>query len=340
MLLQITDFSTEPLYRQISRQIGERIRRGDLPGGSALEPVRSVARSQHVSIYTVERGYAELIQQGLVESRQNDYLVQPGIPIKDKNKQLPAQKPDALLAAQMQSNLCPPAPIDDAFVCIEAISQACEMVNGDMYDYFQIEKKRYGMVIGDACGHGVAAALLVSQIQAIFKSEVKNGSSLHNTVSFINAFIRAALIRPMFITLFYGIYDAYSENLTYINAGHTFPFIVRANGDYTVLTASSPALGLADNSQFNMCKMCLQAGDILILYSDGFTEAMNNQREEFGEERLLEIVRENRSLPPAEIMQQILARLSTHLATDFDADDRTLMICRVNERADKPARRL
>ncbi|MBN1479356.1 GntR family transcriptional regulator [candidate division KSB1 bacterium] len=338
MLLQITDFSTEPLYRQISQQMGERIRRGDIPGGSALEPVRSLARAQHVSIYTAERAYEELVQQGFVESRQNDYVVKSCVPEKDKAKHTKSPATDVLLAARMQSNLCPPLPLRDTFVCIQATSQACEMVNGDMYDYFQIEKNRYGLVIGDACGHGVAAALLVSQIQAIFKSEVKNSASLHDTVSFINAHIRASLIRPMFITLFYGIYNAHSDKLTYINAGHNFPFVVRANGNYTFLTASSPALGLADDSHFNIGEMCLQAGDILILYSDGITEAMNNHREEFGEERLLEIVRKNRKLSPAEIMQQILSRLSTHLATDFDTDDRTLLICRFKKHANKQAR--
>jgi sigma-B regulation protein RsbU (phosphoserine phosphatase) len=323
MLLQLTDFSSEPLYRQISRQLAERIRRGDVRG--RLESIRSLARGQRVSIHTVKRAYNELVRDGLLESHHDStFVVAPDIPQYNKAEYMNAELSNLALAQKIQKNFLPAQTMVDDHICITASSEACDAVGGDMYDYFRIDDSRYGLVIADACGHGFAAALLISQIQAIIKSEVKNGSSLTDTMNFINSHIRATFLKGKFITLFYGIYETTTGELTYINAGHHFPFIVKQNRLHQFLTTSSPALGLTDFINFNMDTHQLEAGDRLVLYTDGITEAMNNNREEFGEERLLDMIKDNNEKSAHELVDSILDQVTEHGKNILD--DRTIMI--------------
>lgn len=339
MLLQLTDFSTEPLYRQISQQMGERIRRGDLSAGKPLDPLPAIAREQRVSVSTVKRAFEELHQAGFVEPREDNFVVSARFKKSAKFRKHAVQpEMDHSFARRIQESLLPPAALCDKNVTITAASHACEFVNGDMYDYFQIDKNRYGIVIADACGHGVSAALLTSQIQAILKSEIKNGTPIRETMTFINAHIRASFVRGKFITLFYGIYDARERSLTYINAGHNFPLLVRKDGAYSFLTNSSPALGLADDITFVKAGIQINPGDKLVLYTDGITEAMNSQYEELGEERLLRFAQENRALSPEELINAIFGLLSSHVSAHKNSDDRTLMILHVKEPAQTKAR--
>ncbi len=339
MLLQLSDFSPEPLYRQLARQLADRIRRGDLRG--RLDSIRCMARGQRISIFTVERAYNELINAGLVESRQDStFVIPPNVPrssVREQVAQRAYNSIDLMLAQKIQKNFLPATSISDEYVSIVAASEACELVGGDMYDYFRIDDSRYGLVIADACGHGFPAALLISQIQAIIKSEVKNGSSLSETMNFINSHIRATFLKGKFITLFYGIYDAGQEQLVYINAGHNFPILVKKNGEHEFLTQSSPALGLAHDITFNIGHMHLDAGDRLFLYTDGITEAMNKNREEFGEERLLQMIKENRHQQPKDLLKLILNATAQHGQTKF-LDDRTMMIFDIRKNHEKNAR--
>ena len=346
MLLQLTDLSPEPLYRQISRQLAERIRCGELPGGVFLDPVRKLARGQRVSPLTVERAYRELLDEGLIERQENkNYLVsaraksRPSkIAAMEKNKHDP--RPDQEQnrhIARIQAKLFPAAAWNNEYMTIAGSCKTCDIIGGDMYDYFPIDRHRLGVVIADACGHGVAAALFISQIQAIIKSEVKNGTSLKETMHFINTHIRTSFIKGTFITLFYGIIDSKAQTITYINAGHNFPFILRKIGDYEFLTNSSPALGLFDEPNFIHGQTDLMPGDRLVAYTDGITEAMNGNREEFGEERLLALVKTNRHREPAELVDFIQSSLDSQ-DWENNKDDRTLVILHVNEQTSQSQR--
>jgi sigma-B regulation protein RsbU (phosphoserine phosphatase) len=335
MLLQLTDFSSEPLYRQISRQLAERIRRGDVRG--RLDSIRSLARGQRVSIHTVERAYNELVNDGLLKSHQDSTFVVPHdiatYVETEHSDDLEDQSSNLQLAHKIQKNFLPAQYMSDEFVSITASSEACDAVGGDLYDYFRIDDSRYGLVIADACGHGFPAALLISQIQAIIKSEVKNGSSLTDTMNFINSHIRATFLKGKFITLFYGIYEKTTGELTYINAGHNFPFVVKQSRQHHFLTTSSPALGLTDAINFNMDSIELEAGDRLVLYTDGITEAMNNNREEFGEERLLDMIKDNNEKSAHELVDNILDQVTEH-GQNF-MDDRTIMIFDIKQKIQK-----
>lgn len=339
MLLQLTDFSPEPLYQQLARQLAERIRRGDLRG--RLESIRNMARGQRISIHTVERAYNELINDGLVEARHDSTFVIPKkVPrtsMSDKTMQHTDESTDLVMAQKIQKNFLPAKSMSDEHVSIVASSEACNIVGGDMYDYFRIDDSRYGLVIADASGHGFPAALLISQIQAIIKSEVKNGSSLTDTMRFINSHIRAAFLKSTFITLFYGIYNADNGQMHYINAGHNFPFIIRQNGSHEFLTTSSPALGLTDDINFNTGVIELAQGDRIFLYTDGITEAMNNNREEFGEERLLALIKFNRHKSPTDLLDAILTSVKKY-GTPHLMDDRTMMIFEIQNSMKKTAR--
>ncbi len=327
MLLQLTDFSPEPLYRQLSRQLAEKIRQGDV---QRLEPIRRMARGQHLSVNSVERAYNELLIDGLIERSQSNYVVSDTALSPQKrdhrNKPSAIKATDLNRAEKIQRHFLPAQTMNDKEVSIAACSRAKENIGGDMYDYFKINESSYGLVIGDACGHGIAAALLISQIQAIIKSEIKNGSSLLDTMQFINSHIRTTFLRGNFITLFYGIYDVSTGTLTYINAGHHFPILIRQNKKHEFLTNSSPALGLADELQFSIGEIQLNPGDKLCLYTDGITEAMNNHREEFGEERLLSLLKKFINLTPENRLDSILHFIEQFGSSHINTDDRTMMI--------------
>ncbi|MBN1561275.1 SpoIIE family protein phosphatase [candidate division KSB1 bacterium] len=341
MLLQLTDFNAEPLYRQISHQVGERIRRGELSDGTSLEPVRTLARRQRVSVHTVERAYQELLKEGLIECHQNHhYLVTP---LRKRRQtscgmadiEIPANgcrgsEEEIGLARRIQAKSLPAEDFRDENITIAARTRPCESLGGDMYDYFRIDHNRYGVVIADACGHGVPAALLISHIQVLIKSEVKNGTSLEEMMHFINSHIRTSFIKGKFVTLFYGILDVKTWTMIYVNAGHNFPLLVRKTGEYEFLNCSSPALGLYDDIDFAFGLSKTYPGDLLLLYTDGITEAMNDGREEFGERRLLDIVIKNRASEPAQIIASIQRSLSSFVSASCH-DDRTLLLLHINE---------
>jgi len=502
MLLHITDVSAEPMHEQISRQITDKIIDGDLFGGMALPPMRRFARNQHVSIQTVRRAFEELMQDGLITSRNghryvvallkpdqkqaialqrslgrqsplniveefskklisvfdpkhlrdlfrdivktslgisdacffiteeqsvvlvaddspehnptnvslDDPIVQRisrlRLPVRvtklfangemhplynELNRRnirviVPLNEHDQLLgfigitdkkdcadfnredmnlllvlanqfttalttarfyveavekrrleeelviAQQIQADLLPKSlPDHDAF-SVAAYSEASHMVGGDFYDYLPFGPKRFGLVIGDACGDGLPAAMLISQIQAMLRSEVNNGVDIEPMCEYLNRQVFRFTPRNKFVTLFYGVYDHNCHEFHYANAGHHYPIIIRKDGSTEELNQGGPGLGILEGAEYSTGSVKLNPEDLLVLYTDGISETLNDaQREDYGERRLVEQLIYHRHEHPNKIVKIILDDMQQFGVSDSSADDRTLVVVKFGE---------
>ncbi len=336
MLLNLTEYSTEPLYDQITRQLMDKIIEGDIRDGEALEPINNFARSQHVSISTAKRAYEHLAREGLIQSKgDGNYSV--AFLSAEKKREIAVQKvleenvsrSELEMAREIQANLLPDVLPDEEYLSIAAISSPSSAVGGDFYDYIPLSGKRHGLIIADACGKGLPAAMLISQIQAMLKSELNNGSTLQKTLMNLNDQIARFTPKDKFITLFFGIYNEASGRLEYANAGHNFPIIVRANGVTEYLGKGGPALGIASDVAYTLDSIYLGVDDVVLLYTDGITETMNYAKEEYGEKRLLEMLRGNRFNSVHRILDAILDDVHAFENNETQHDDRTMLILKI-----------
>ncbi|MFQ5632631.1 MAG: PP2C family protein-serine/threonine phosphatase, partial [bacterium] len=200
---------------------------------------------------------------------------------------------------------------------------------GDFYDYLPIDKNHFGLVIADASGKGMPAALLISQIQAILKSEVGHGNSIRQTIASLNKHLKQYSSAQNFATLFYGIVDLQAGILEYANAGHNYPILMRKNGKGEILQTTGPALGILQNSDHETASIRLRTGDNLLLYTDGVTETMNTEKAEYGEMHLQDVFEHNRSSSAQAILDAIIEDLSDFGAADSSQDDRTMVVLKV-----------
>jgi len=492
MLLNLTDLSAEPLHRQISSQLTERIIERELSAGDELPPVRVLAREHRVSKNTVKRAYEELTQQGLVVKGSGESLcvadlteeerravsvykpmgyesqlraiqslsrelvsafdsdrirslftesirntlrasevlivlmdgagdsgagmnIDPGDPLIETLKthdlplavtaEIPAPSPGPLLtdlvargfalvcplkdrgdllgfvalgerkagapyteeslnlltvlanqfvtalvtsrlyveslekrqmeeelrmAHQLQADLLPGEWDNGSGFSLAAYTSPSRTVGGDFYDYFAIDDERVGLVIADASGKGMPAAMLIAQIQAILKSGVGNGDTIVRTLASLNGHLERNTAARYFATLFYGIYNRKTGLLEFANAGHDFPILVRADGAIEVLESTGPALGVLPEYDHKTEAVGVGPGDSILLYTDGITDATDTNGKHYGEQRLRNLMIRNRHLAPLEIIDLIKDDLAEFCEAGSLQDDRTLMVLKVD----------
>lgn len=233
------------------------------------------------------------------------------------------------MARRVQKGLLPGTLPSTPGLEIAAKSVFCLEVAGDYYDIINIDNKRTVMAIGDVSGKGAAAALMMSNIQASFRTAIgisgqESGNQISGIVSRINDLIHRNTPADQFITFFVGFYDFSNQAFTYVNAGHNPPLLVRHNGEIELLEKGGLLLGALPNMPYEQATITLGDGDLVFLYTDGVSEAENPTGEMFGEARIKTLLSEIHNLPP----DDILARLETEvkkfvkdvpLADDFTA---------------------
>lgn len=201
-------------------------------------------------------------------------------------------------------------------------------IGGDYFDVLQLDSEHFAFCIADVAGKGIAAALLMSNLQAT----VRNLAGLQpaELTARVNRFIRNNTAPDRFITFFYAVFNAATRELVYTNAGHNAPVRISRDGAVTRLGCGGQAMGISSKEAYEQEALELTEGDRLILFTDGVTEAADSRdEEEFGEERLLEILRESRALKAAEIQTSVLARVAKFTGAKFQ-DDATLIVLAVN----------
>jgi sigma-B regulation protein RsbU (phosphoserine phosphatase) len=272
------------------------------------------------------------------------------------------------MAAEVQRHLFPADGLEDGDLEIYGSCLPALGVGGDYYDYFHLDDRRTGIAIADVAGKGIAAALLMSTVQASLRCQlVSADKSLADVVSSMNRLLQRSTSDGGYATFFLAQFDRETRGLTYVNAGHNPPMLVRpgpallgAAGELlqapgtprflsgkefgtstglavsvteepvvTRLTTGGPIIGTFLNGPYEQETIQLQSGDTLIIYTDGVTEALNPAGVEFGEEKLRSIVSESLQLPARELAEAIIAKVLRWQAQAAQHDDITLIVVKV-----------
>jgi serine phosphatase RsbU (regulator of sigma subunit) len=204
----------------------------------------------------------------------------------------------------------------------------CRTVGGDYYDFFPYGSSRIAMVLGDVSGKGMPASLLMMGLQARVQVLIEEPRSLADVMTRLNRITSANCPSNRFISLFFCILDGDTGDLTFCNAGHNPPVLVRADGTYEQLKGGGPVLGIMPTIDYQEHQAKLEEGDVLVIYSDGVTEANNPVGDEFDFEGLATAVIEDRTQPARTIISQINKALVTYTAGAPQADDITLIVAR------------
>ncbi len=244
---------------------------------------------------------------------------------------------EVTMARQIQIDLLPAKPPQMEGSAICAHSTPSRTIGGDFYDFIRIGEDRLGMVIADASGKGMPAALMITQTQAIIRSEVNNGSPIAAMLRNTNQQLVEATSAEKYVTLFYGELDVRRREFHYVNAGHNYPILVRADGSVELLKAGGPVVGAFPSMEYESSTVKLESDDLLFLFTDGLSEAMDNREVEYGEERIRKFVSERRRENPQTIMEAILEDVRTHDPTYPPQDDTTIVALKMNGRSESDA---
>lgn len=214
---------------------------------------------------------------------------------------------------------------------ISAFSRPAQIVGGDYYDFLQFKDGTHGFVIADVSGHGVSAGMLMTSLQTAFHTLVPENNSPVDVLERINRLYIHNINFTTFVTIFFSRFDLQTRTLTYANAGHNDAFLYqRGRKNEAWLGPTGAAIGLMEEFKVKRKDVQLEAGDILLLYTDGVTEAENLQKEQFGRDRLANMIRQNADLSANEIIQKILGAVNEFAAGTTLADDATLVVYKAN----------
>ena len=233
-------------------------------------------------------------------------------------------------AKQVQARLFPQSlpqlkSLDYAGLCIPA-----REVGGDYYDFLNLGPQRLGLVLGDISGKGMPAALLMANLQANLRSQYATAwQEPTQFLESVNTLFYQNTIESAYATLFFAEYDDRVHRLRYANCGHYSALLLRSAGRLERLDSTGTVLGLFADWKCDFVETQLQLGDTLLLYTDGVTESFDGRGEEFGEERLVETLRRNLSLPAQRLLVSVVDEVRAFSPQD-QQDDLTLIVAKCN----------
>lgn len=237
------------------------------------------------------------------------------------------------IAREVQQRLFPQklpqiAGLAYAGACLPALG-----VGGDYYDFLALPNSRLGIALGDVSGKGIAAALMMASLQASLRAEaMRSSGNLAQMISAVNRLIFDASTSNRYATFFYAQYDPSDRTLAYVNAGHNPPMLFRKNGSgcqVVRLEIGGIVIGLLEQFPFQQAALTLEPGDTLVIYTDGVSEAMDLQDEEWGESRMIEAIEGCGDLNAAETIEYIMTAANTFTSGAPQHDDMTLVVLRV-----------
>lgn len=203
-------------------------------------------------------------------------------------------------------------------------------VGGDFYDFISLDEDKLGLVIADVSGKGIPAALLMALSCALIRVISSEKISIQEVVEKTNLRINQYATEGYFVTVFYAILDLIDRKLHYIRAGHNPPLLYKAHSDeFVFLEGKGMGLGVVEDIKLETRQIELAAGDILLLFTDGVTEAINPLREEFGVDRLYNLLREHQNSSAKGIIEKIEQEMAAFVSGEPQFDDITLMVIKV-----------
>jgi phosphoserine phosphatase RsbU/P len=246
---------------------------------------------------------------------------------------------DIALASDVQRRLLPDAPPRDEWADFAAISVPARRIGGDYYDFVELRDKEIGIALADVSGKGVAAALIMSVVQASLRIIASEGDvSPPRLVARMNQFVHRSTPSSKYATFFYAQLDPQRRQLRYVNAGHNAPYLLRASRlsktdstspEIEQLSVGGTVVGMFPDMDYEEATVELCAGDVLLAFTDGVPEAHNPENEEFGEERLQQLLRETAHLPADKISARISAEMKDWIRDAEQYDDLTFIVMKV-----------
>lgn len=233
-------------------------------------------------------------------------------------------------AREIQQDLMPKTLPQLPRVELAGAWQPARTVGGDYFDVIQLDANRLGICIGDVAGKGITAALLMANLQASFRAFATPEESPAAVCTKLNAFLCGNLAPGKFVTFFYAILNAEDRTLRYENAGHCPAILLRASGETELLSGDGAVLGVLPDWQYKDFSVQLAAGDRLLLFTDGVTEAANAEFEEFGNARIIQSLRVKDGTVTALATQRRILEVVTRFCSSNFQDDATILVAAIH----------
>ena len=247
-----------------------------------------------------------------------------------EHNELTGIKGDLAVAREIQQailpRIFPPFPEEANTLDIAADMNAAKDVGGDFYDFFRIDNDRIGFTIADVSGKGVPAAIFMAVARTLIRATGIRGVSPAECMTYSNALLSQESVNYMFVTVFYGIYNIRTGEVTYTNAGHNPPYLMKSDGSVEELPLSKDIVaGAIDDYEFTEDTLKLEKGDTLLLFTDGVTEAIDKDEKDYGDERLRKLLSQSTKLSCLEIVDKVKADVKAFVGEAEQSDDITLL---------------
>src|SRR5262245_57264813 len=230
------------------------------------------------------------------------------------------------VARQVKLELLPAEDPDLPGYDISGYNFPTEEVSGDYYDWVRIYEDQIGIVIADVSGKGVPAAILMAFLRASLRAASHIGYATNISMAKVNYLLWESIERNQFVTAFYGILDASNKTLSFSNAGHNWPILIKASGETRFIDDGEYPLGMFRETRYHQFHVMLEPGDVFVLYTDGATEAESPSGEEFGGERLVEAVKNSLDKPAREMIASMQMAVLEWTANAGANDDVTFFV--------------
>jgi phosphoserine phosphatase RsbU/P len=218
---------------------------------------------------------------------------------------------------------------------IAGLSLPTYQIGGDYFDFIVLPHGEVGLVVADVSGEGVPAALVMSSFRALTRAFAVRDTHISQTAERINRMLPDFSGQSDFVTCIYAVLEPASGRLTYVDCGHNLPIYLPKDQPPRLLERSGPALGFFSGSRFKSSQINLEAGDLLLLYTDGLTEARNPNGEFFDSARIETLITENADLPATALIQTIISAARQFIGYEVFLDDVTIVVLKRNEATDR-----
>ena len=322
--LVINDVATDERFREPTQQAG------GVVTSLMCVPLRLKGRMIGVlSVFNKKgSGFTESDQRlGTIIAAQSAQVIEHARLVEEE-KALQVMQRELEMAHEIQRNLLPKTVPDLPGYDLAAKTVPARNVGGDYYDFLPSGDDHLALVLGDVSGKSMPAALLMANVQATIRGQTLLNPAAGDCMTRSNRLLYDSTDSDKFATFFYAVLDPARHELRYSNAGHNPPMLLSKGGEPRLLETGGPVLGVVPSFSFPEATVTIDPGDLLLIYSDGFTEAMNRRFEEFGEDRLLEATRAAWDLPAAGMVDSIFDAVNKHAGDAPQTDDMTLMVLR------------
>ncbi len=291
-----------------------------------------IVEGRVIGVFNLESDHEDVYHEGHLELL-NAFAAQAAVAVerartaRDRVERRRLEKELAIARDIQRSFLPAQAPRVPGFD-LAGTSISHDQVGGDYYDFIAVSETRMGLAIADVSGKGIPAALLMAGFRMALLAEIRNEFAIRAVMRKVNQLLHESTERERFVTAFYGVLDWRNGVLIFSNAGHNPPLLLHADGTSEPLTEGGVALGVLEDTHYEERPVVIGHGDIVVMYTDGVSEAENESKEQFGTERIEAIVRANPGHSARELTQDIVAAVLDWAGDVGLNDDLTLLVMR------------